>query len=82
MDIQQQIAGVEQKQRELLTQAEHARVVRQLRADRTGVLAYGYAAALKAIRRRRHEPELQEPIRIRSLKKTQVSREQDGPIAA
>src|SRR6188472_2510539 len=63
MDLQQQIAMVEQKQQQLLTQAEQARLVRQLGVERTSLFAQGYAAALRAVRGRKQE--LQEPISIR-----------------
>jgi hypothetical protein len=82
MDFQQQIAVVEQKQRQLLTQAEQARLVRQLGVERTGLFAQGYAAALRAIRGRKQE--LHEPIAIRPTLESDppVSDERDGPIAA
>jgi hypothetical protein len=82
MDIQQQIALVGQRQQELLAQAEQARLVRQLRADRARAFAHGFAAARRAIRRRRQEPDLQGPIPIRAALETAVSRESEGPIAA
>jgi hypothetical protein len=82
MDFQQQIAMVEQKQQQLLTQAEQARLVRQLGVERTSLFAQGYAAALKAIRGRKQE--LHEPIPIRPTLESDpgVSGERDGPIAA
>ncbi len=84
MDLQQQIALVEQKQQQLLTQAEQARLVRQLGAGRTSLFAQGYAAALRAIRGRKRELELQEPIPIRPALESDpgASGERDGPIAA
>lgn len=83
MDIQHQIAVVEQRRAELLTQAEHARLVRQLPAGRPGALARGYAAAGRALRGRRHEVELQQPIPIRAGPETStVPRENEGPLAA
>jgi hypothetical protein len=83
METQQQIAVVTQRQQVLLAQAEHARLVRQLRADHTSALTRGYAAARRALRGRRQELELQEPIPIRpGLEPAGVSREKDGPIAA
>ena len=84
MDLQQQISMVKQKEQQLLTQAEHARLVRQLRGTRTSLFAKSYAAALKAIRGRKRELELQKPIPIRptgELDPTVMS-ERDGPIAA
>ena len=83
METQQQIAVVTQRQQVLLAQAEHARLVRRLRADRTSALAHGYAAARRVLRGRRRELELQEPIPIRAgLEQAGVSGEKDGPIAA
>lgn len=84
MDLQQQIAVVEQKQQQLLTQAEQARLVRQLGVERTGLFAQGYAAALRTIRGRKRERELQEPVPIRPTLESgpPVSGERDGPIAA
>lgn len=84
METQQQISVVTQKQQVLLAQAEHARLVRQLRADRPSALAHGYAAARMALRGRRRELELQAPIPIRTglESQTAVPHEQDGPIAA
>jgi hypothetical protein len=83
MDFQQQIAMVEQKQRQLLTHAEQARLVRQLGVERTSLFAQGYAAALRAIRGRKQELELQ-PIPIRPTLESDppLSDERDGPIAA
>jgi hypothetical protein len=82
MDLQQQIAMVEQKQQQLLTQAEQARLVRQLGVERTSLFAQGYAAALRAVRGRKQE--LQEPISIRPALESDppVSDEWDGPITA
>jgi hypothetical protein len=84
MDLQHQIAVVEQKQQQLLTQAEQARLVRQLGAGRAGLFAQGYAAALRTLRGRKQELELQEPIPIRATLESDpgVSGERDGPIAA
>jgi hypothetical protein len=82
MDLQQQIAMVEQKQQQLLTQAEQARLVRQLGAERSSLFAQGYAAALRTIRGRKRE--LEEPIPIRPTLESDppLSGERDGPIAA
>lgn len=84
MDFQQQIAMVEQKQRQLLTQAEQARLVRQLGVERTSLFAQGFAATLRAVRGRKQELELQEPIPIRPTLESDppLSDERDGPIAA
>jgi hypothetical protein len=82
MDLQQQMAVVEQKQQQLLTQAEQARLVRQLGVERTSLFAQGYAAALRAIRGTKRE--LREPIPIRPTLESdaRLSGERDGPIAA
>jgi hypothetical protein len=84
MDLQQQIAMVEQKQQQLLTQAEQARLVRQLGAERTSLFGKGYAAALRAIRGKRRQLDLQEPIPIRPTLESDppLSDKRDGPIAA
>jgi hypothetical protein len=84
MDLQHQIAIVEQKQQQLLTQAEQARLVRQLGAERTSLFAQGYAAALRAIRGSKQDLELQEPTPIRPTLQSDppLSGERDGPIAA
>lgn len=84
MDLQQQISVVEQKQQQLLTQAEQARLVRQLGAGRTSLFAQGYAAALRTIRGRKRKLELQEPIPICPTLESDrpLSGERDGPIAA
>jgi hypothetical protein len=82
MDLQQQISVVEQKRQRLLTQAEQARLVRQLGAERTSLFAQGYAAALRVIRGRNQE--LEEPIPIRPALESDpgVSGDREGPIAA
>jgi hypothetical protein len=81
MDLQQQIAMVKQREQELLTQAEHARLVRQLRPNRTSVLAHGYAAARKAIRHRSRE--LSGPIPIRpDIESGPAVTGEEGPMAA
>ena len=82
MDFQQQMAMVEQKQQQLLSQAEQARLVRQLGVERTSLFAQGYAAALRAIRGTKQE--LLEPIPIRPTLESDppLSDERDGPIAA
>jgi hypothetical protein len=82
MDLQQQMAVVEQKQQELLAQAEQARLVRQLGAERTSLFAQRYAAALRAIRGTKQE--LREPIPIRPTLESDppLSDKRDGPIAA
>jgi hypothetical protein len=81
MDLQQQIAAVRQKEHELLTQAEHARLVRQLRGNRTSALAHGYAEARRAIRHRSRE--LSEPIPIRpNVESGPAVTGEEGPMAA
>jgi hypothetical protein len=80
MDLQQQMAMVKQREQELFTQAEHARLVRQLRPNRS-VLAHGYAAARKAIRHRSRE--LSGPIPIRpDIESDPAVTGEEGPMAA